>query len=222
MHRGKPVMLKAYVDGQVYQDLDKTMLHQLGAAMARLHQIPVPDFLSDRQPYGLQKVSSIQGQGIDTEYEDWVARRLPHLEQQKPRELPRGLVHGDIFYDNALFEGKVLTAIIDFEDTLRYDKVFDLGMGIVGLCSRSSAVVLEKAQALVQGYQQVRVLEEGEKKALQLFVEYAATAVSCWRFWKYHIDTQNAEKSDWHWQMAHSAQRISGVPRSRFLEVIFN
>ena len=65
-------------------------------------------------------------------------------------------------------------------------------------------------------------LEEGEKKALQLFVEYAATAVSCWRFWKYHIDTQNAEKSDWHWQMAHSAQRISGVPRSRFLEVIFN
>lgn len=222
MHRGKPLMLKVYIDGQVYKNLDKIMLYQVGAAMARLHQVPALNFLSDRQPYGLQKYPSIQGQSIDVEYEDWITKRLPHLEQQKPQGLPRGLVHSDMFYDNVLFESKVLKALIDFEEALCYDKVFDLGMGIIGLCRRGSVVVLEKARALVKGYQQVRELEEGEKKALQLFVEYAATTVSCWRYWKYHIDAPNVEKADKHRKMMHVAEGVRDISKARFLETVFS
>jgi homoserine kinase type II len=222
MHKGKPVMMKMYVDGQVYRDLDKTMLHQVGAAMARLHQVPVPGFLSDEQHYSLQKCSSIQGQNIDTEYEAWIAKRFSYLEQQKPQGLPRGLIHGDMFYDNVLFEGTRLKAIIDFEDATCEDKVFDLGMGIVGLCRKGPAVVLEKARALVKGYEQIRVLEEGEKRALQLFVEYAAAAVSCWRYWKYHVDAPRVEKADKHLQMVRAAEGVRGIPKARFLEAVFS
>lgn len=220
-HKAKPVMMKEYVAGRVYRHPDKTMLHQLGTAMAKLHQVPCPDSLSNRRPYGVQKLSSIRGQGLDTEYEGWIAKRLSCLEQQRPQGLPRGLVHGDIFYDNVLFEGTRLMAIIDFEDAACEDKVFDLGMGIVGLCRKGQEVVPEKARALVKGYEQIRQLEEGEKRLLQLYVEYAAATVSCWRYWKYHVDAPSVENADKHWQMVRVAEGVQDIPNARFLEMVF-
>ena len=222
MHKGKPVIMKEYVAGQVHRHPDKTMLHQIGTTMARLHQVPWPDFLSNRRPYGLQKFSSIQGQNIDTEYEGWIAKRLSYLEQQKPQGLPRGLIHGDIFYDNVLFEGTRLKAIIDFEDATCEDKVFDLGMGIVGLCRKGPGVVPEKARALVKGYEQIRELEEGEKRDLQLYVEYAAATVSCWRYWKYHVDAPRVEKADKHRQMVRVAEGVRDIPKARFLAAVLS
>ncbi|MCK4246796.1 homoserine kinase, partial [Candidatus Bipolaricaulota bacterium] len=215
MHKARPVMMKEYVAGQVYRHPNKTMLHQVGRAIAELHQVPWPGFLSGGEPYGVQKLSSIQGQEIDTEYEGWIAKRLPYLEQQKPQGLPRGLIHGDIFYDNVLFKGTRLAAIIDFEDATCEDKVFDLGMGIVGLCRKGQEVVLEKARALVKGYEQIRELEEGEKRALQLYVEYAATTVSCWRYWQYHVDAPSVENADKHWQMVRVAEGVQDIPKAR-------
>ena len=221
-HKDKPVMVKEYVAGQVVRYPDEAMLHQVGTAMAKLHQVPWPDYLSSTLPYGVQKFSSVQGRGIDTEYESWIAKRLPDLEQQKPQGVPRGLIHSDVFYDNVLFEGTRLTAIIDFEDATCEDLVFDLGMGIVGLCAKEPGVVLERARALVKGYEQIRELEEEETRALQLYVEYAAATVSCWRYWKYHIDALSVKNANKHWQMVRVAEGVQDIPKARFLEMVFS
>ena len=221
MYTDKPVMLKAYIAGQVVKDLDETMLCQVGAAMARLHQLPAPDFLPDKHPYGLQVFSNVIGQNINPDYETWLAKRLAYLEEHIPPGLPYGLIHGDLFYDNVLFEEKKLKAIIDFEEACRYYKGFDLGMGILGLCAENTTVMLEKARALVKGYQQIRMLEKREKDTLLLLVEYAAIATSCWRFWKYHIHTPLVAKADEHRQMMHLAEDVATIPKARFGEVVF-
>ena len=221
-YNDKPVMLKEYVVGRVCRYPNKKMLHQVGTAMAKLHQVPWPDVLSIRQSYGVQKFPGIQGQNIDTEYEGWIAKRLPYLEQEKLQGLPRGLIHGDMFYDNVLFEGTRLKAIIDFEDAAYEDKVFDLGMAIVGLCREGQGIVLEKARALVKGYEQIRELEAGEKSALQLYVEYAAVTVSCWRYWKYHVDVPSVEDADKHRQMVRVAEGVQAIPKAGFLEMVFS
>ncbi|MBU0495282.1 MAG: homoserine kinase [Chloroflexi bacterium] len=220
MHGAKPVMVKVYVTGQVHRHLDEAMLRQVGAAMAQLHQIPAPDFLPDRVPYGVQAWSNITGRNVDPEYETWAARRLGHFERVVPRAAPRGLIHGDLFYDNVLFVDGELAAVIDFEDAQEYYQAFDLGMGIVGMCSRGPAVALDKARALVDGYQQIRTLREREKAALQLFCEFAATTVSCWRFWKYHIDKPTVTKADKHWQMVRLAEAIRAIPQPVFIEAV--
>ena len=222
VYRGKPVLVKVYIPGQVYTDLDTTMLLQAGAAMARLHQIPAPDFLPSKHSYGRQLFATVIGRDIDPVYESWLAERCAYLDQCIPPGLPIGLIHGDLFYDNVLFKRKNFRAIIDFEEACHYYKAFDIGMGILGLCAEGTTVALDKAQALVAGYQQVRLLEESEKETLQLFIEYAAIATSYWRFWKYHIHTPMVEKADKHWQMVRLAQEINAKPQTRFLEAVFN
>jgi homoserine kinase type II len=222
VYRAKPVMLKAYISGQVCKNLNETMLHQVGATMAKLHRLPTPDFLPNKHPYGRQDFSTVIGRNIDPEYESWLAERAADLERRIPSDLPTGLIHGDLFYDNVLFEKERFKAIIDFEEACRYYKGFDLGMGILGLCSEGTIVSLDKARALVTGYQQVRTLKESEKETLQLFVEYAAIATSYWRFWKYHIHSPTLEKADKHWQMAQIAEGVNAIPKTRFMAIVSN
>jgi homoserine kinase type II len=222
VYKGKPVIVKEYITGHVCADLDTTMLLRAGAVMARLHQIPAPDFLPRKHSYGRQLFASVIDQDIDPVYESYLAEMCAYLDERIPPALPVGLIHGDLFYDNVLFESRDFKAIIDFEEACHYYKVFDIGMGIVGLCAEGTTVALDKAQALVAGYQQVRLLEESEKEALQLFVEYAAIATSYWRFWKYHIHTTMVEKADKHWQMVRLAQGINAIPQTRFSEIVFN
>lgn len=214
--RGKPVLLKVYIPGRVRQDLDGAMLHQLGATMARLHHIPAPGFVPRQHAYGLHVFRTVIGHNIDPEYESWLAERLAHFEHNLSPDLPQGLIHGDLFWDNVLFEGREFRAFLDFEDVCHYYKVFDLGMGIVGLCTEGATVALDKVRALVAGYQQVRALGDREIEALQLCAEYAAAATSCWRFWKYRIDTPTPELADRHRQMMRLAQSVRAIPKAEF------
>ena len=221
-HKEKPVMLKRYITGRVCQDLNGTMLSQIGATMAELNNLPVPDYLPDEHAYGLQYFSSIIGQNVNLEYESWLAKRFTYLNECISSELPRGLIHGDVFYNNVLFEGEKFRAIIDFEEACYYYKVFDLGMGIIGLCIEGTTLMLDKAKALVAGYQRIRILEESEKRALQLFVEYAAVATSSWRFWKYNIDDPLANKLRNYSQMVIIADKVASIPKANFIEAIFS
>ena len=122
----------------------------------------------------------------------------------------------------AALEVKSMVQIIDFEEACRYYNVFDLGMGVLGLCAEGTKVNLAKARALGIGYQKIQSLTEQEKECLQLFSEYAAIATAYWRFWKFNIHTPIAEKSDKHWEMAAIARNISAIPKARFMEAVFN
>lgn len=221
MHLGKPVILKKYIDGQVREDLDVAMLTQVGAAMARLHQIPAPDFLLDECPHGRQAFTRVIGQGVNLEYESWLAQRSAYLADNIPARSSRGLIHADLFGDNILFEDGKLKAILDFADACYYYKGYDLGMGIVGLCTQDATVAFDKVRALTAGYQEVRILEEVEREALQLFVEYAAISITYWRFWKFNIHTPIAEKACRYKEMVGLAEAVGAIPKTRFLEAVF-
>lgn len=221
-YQGKPVLLKPYIVGQVVENMDENMVSQVGTAMASLHEIPNPYYLPGQHSYGLETFPRVMDKGINLEYENWLAQRYDFLMQTIPSGLPRGLIHGDVFYDNVLFDGKKFKAIIDFEDACQYYKVFDLGMAVVGLCTEESKVRLPKVRSLVNGYQKIRVLERAEKEILQLFVGYAAIATSSWRFWKYNIDTPIAELSDKHWEMVNIAKGASAIPNGKFMNAVFS
>lgn len=215
----KPVMIKAYIPGAVQPELDQKMLRQLGGAMAKLHQIPGPDFLVKQHPYGRQLFSFVVNANIDLEYEIWLAEQIEYLENNLPPNLPSGLIHGDLFYDNVLFEGEDFKAVIDFEEACCHPFAFDIGMALVGLCSREGTLNLAKAKAFVIGYQTIRPLEDEEKDALQLFVTYAATATSYWRFWKYNIHDPMPENAEKHREMMGLAQAAKEISENVFSQI---
>jgi len=220
-YQEKPVLIKPYITGKVIDALDSEKIGQVGTALAKLHEVPAPDFLPSAHTYVEQTYPEVMEQEIDQEYKKWVENKHSLIIRKIPLGLPIGLVHGDIFSDNVLFEDEKFKALIDFEDASRIYKVFDLGMAIVGLCTEETEIVIEKAKALVKGYQEIRLLEELEIDCLQIFIEWAAVLTSTWRFWKYNINMPDIENASKHLQMVNIAENANAIPREEFINALF-
>jgi len=221
-YQEKSVLIKPYREGQVVKDLDEGKVRQVGAALAGLHEIPAPDYLPNQSVYVVDYYPKVIEQELDRNYKEWVEERYGNFLKNIPSRLPIGLVHSDLFSDNILFDGEKLRAILDFETVCRIYKIFDLGMTVVGICTEGTNIVIEKVRALVQGYQEVRLLEEIEKDSLQLCIEWAAILTSTWLFWKYNIDLPDADKSEKYMQMVYIAKNASAIPIKEFKMAVFS
>lgn len=213
MYGDRPVLLKPYINGQIYSELDKTMLHQVGVAMAQLHTVPVPDFLPQQHPFK-KLFATVIACPINPDYSAWLASRLAELEERFSADLPHAFIHGDIFNDNVLFDGTSLQAIIDFEAACHHYRLLDIGMAIVGTCTVGTNVMREKASALLGGYQTVSELKSNETILLASFIEYAAVITSCWRFWKYNIIAETAQNAHKYRQMMAIAESVRVLTHS--------
>jgi homoserine kinase type II len=84
--------------------------------------------------------------------------------------LPRGVTHGDLFRDNALFKGDELTGVIDFYRACNDFLIQDIAITINDWCRTEQDDIDENlAVSLLQGYESVRQLESEEKEFLPCF-----------------------------------------------------
>ena len=88
--------------------------------------------------------------------------------------IPRGVIHGDLFHDNALYEGNELKGVIDFYYAHRAPHIYDLAVCIADWCFVQNGCVMnsENAAAVLEGYQTERELSAAERgwwiEAMQL------------------------------------------------------
>jgi len=78
--------------------------------------------------------------------------------------LPQGLIHGDLFRDNVLFEGKRLTGLIDFDHTARGPLLFDLAVVALDWVYLAGGST-DALTALAKGYEESRPLTSAEEAA---------------------------------------------------------
>jgi len=105
---------------------------------------------------------------VRTLYERYVAEREPTL--------PHGVVHGDLFRDNVLWQGGEIAALLDFESAFHGPLVYDLMVTIAAWCYRD-AFELPLVAALVEGYAKERPLGADELRAARV-----EGALGCLRF----------------------------------------
>jgi homoserine kinase type II len=91
-------------------------------------------------------------------------------------EKPSGLVHGDLFRDNVLWEKGRIAALLDFESAHEGPFVFDLAVTILSWSFRDD-FELPVARAIVSGYRGVRELEDTERAAF-----FDEAVLACLRF----------------------------------------
>lgn len=91
------------------------------------------------------------------------------------RNATHGIIHGDLFRDNVLWEGDQISAILDFEQASGGSFAYDLAVCINDWCWTQNAPRLDLAQALIAGYERVRPLTAGDRAALPYEIRAAAT-----------------------------------------------
>ncbi|CAN5699333.1 homoserine kinase [soil metagenome] len=90
------------------------------------------------------------------------------------RRATQGIIHGDLFRDNVLWDAGAVTALLDFEQASAGSLAYDLAVCINDWCW-TGAPDLALARALLAGYQRVRPLTPHDREALPIEVRAAAT-----------------------------------------------
>ena len=135
---GKPVMLKVFLFGEIMDDLPPLILENIGIKIGKLHLITPPSYLPGVLPYGQEYFHEAGRYAPNSSFTKWLEIIHEYIKPYLKTNLPKTLIHSDIFYSNVIINLKVPDAcIMDFEEAANYYRIFDLGMTIVGLCSET-------------------------------------------------------------------------------------
>lgn len=92
-----------------------------------------------------------------------------------------GIIHGDLYYDNTLFDNNKISTVLDFEQAGIGEYILDLGISISGTCLEKGMVITPLVNSYLMGYESVRPLATVEKKFLDQSIILGLLSISLWR-----------------------------------------
>ncbi|RMH51645.1 MAG: homoserine kinase [Zetaproteobacteria bacterium] len=171
--------------GAVVERLNRGQLAEAGATLARLH-LAGADFTPARaNPTGAdwlartaEQVAEPLAARYGTEAAALLRDELAWQQAQRPPSLPTGIIHGDYFCDNILFDGDRVSGVIDLYYAHSAPWVMDIAIAINALAITLEQKDEARSRALLDGYQARRPLDADELAALPGLLRLAAL-----RFW---------------------------------------
>jgi homoserine kinase type II len=169
----RPVAIFPWVAGQTLcqASVTEAVAHEVGGQLARVH-LAAAGFCEPRA--GRFRVEDIRARlGCIARAQDELLRALvPRIEQRldladsaRDSGLPGGIIHGDLFRDNVLWENGRPVALLDFESASDGPWMYDLMVTVLAWCFADD-LELQLVRALFSGYRQVREPTEREISSL--------------------------------------------------------
>lgn len=138
-------------------------LGEAGAMLARLHLASqgFPERIPNR--FGVAATAArwakIRGTArIPATHRDEIDEAVAALFREPPPAGPTGVVHGDWFSDNLLFEKRAIIGVLDFEAAATEHLTFDVATAVNALCwlrSEPDRFRPARVRALLDGYREV-------------------------------------------------------------------
>jgi homoserine kinase type II len=104
-----------------------------------------------------------------------LTRELDMLEASWPADLPRGVIHADLFPDNVFFRGDRLSGLIDFYFACTDFLAYDVAVCLNAWCFESDGSFnVTKAKLMATNYRKLRPMSADEVNALPLLARGSA------------------------------------------------
>lgn len=178
---GRPAALIGFLDGLSVMRPDPKQCRQLGAAMAEMH-LAVADFkLSRKNDLSLngwiKLAKKCEGRADECSegLADVIKNEIGYLKESWPDQLPKGIIHADLFPDNVFFLDGHLSGLIDYYFACSDILAYDIAISINSWCfEKDGSFNVTKASNLIAGYNKVRLLSPSEIAALPILCRGAS------------------------------------------------
>ena len=182
-HEGKALALIEFLPGVSVSDPTPAQARAVGAALAQVH-LAAAGFAGARANglglAGWRELAAGCGRaglaGIDPGLADLVDRELALHAREWPQDLPRSVIHADLFPDNVLMLGDTVSGLIDFYFACVDITAYDVAVTHAAWCFDAEGRNFDHgiSAALLAGYEGVRPLLAQERAALPLLARGAA------------------------------------------------
>ncbi len=180
---GKPAAIVTLLAGTVPSAITPRMCHELGRELGRMHNAGADFPMSRPNSMGARAMPAMMAEclsGADdvrTELGNKMRAEMERIQTLWPSGgLPTGIIHADMFPDNALFDDDgSIGGLIDFYFACNDYLAYDLAIAMNAWCfEHNSAFNLTKSCALFSGYSSARKLNEEEIAAMPVLARAAS------------------------------------------------
>jgi homoserine kinase type II len=177
---GKPAALCSWLPGAHPDVPTAAQCAAIGGFLARMHVCPSQQQVvcgaDPRGPDWRQKTLDALAPRLDASLLALAGRAM--TSSVEPIDVPTGLVHADLFRDNALFDGDRLCGVVDFHYACHGAFIYDIAVAVLDWCFDGDRVDGDRLQTLCRAYTAVRVPTAVERAHFPSSLARAAL-----RFW---------------------------------------
>lgn len=192
--KGKPALLVSCLQGGDVSEPNPEQCAQVGHVLAQMH-LAGDAFTSTSKN---QRDSVWRRQTADKVMDKLSADEQALLKQALAFQsnldvvnLPTGVIHGDLFKDNVLFDGANLGGFIDFYYACHDVLAYDVAIAVNDWCLTETGDFDEpRLNAFMQAYTDVRPFNEIEKQAWQGLLCVAALRFWLSRLYDFHFPAE--------------------------------
>ncbi|MBX9812681.1 MAG: homoserine kinase [Burkholderiales bacterium] len=179
---GKPASLVSFLAGRDIKEPTPVHCAQVGAMLANMHLAAKSYSLAMDNPRGPKWWKAVMPEIIPFMAAEDVALLREEVRFQslyRFSDLPRGVIHADLFRDNVLFENNLIAGVIDFYFACSDVLLYDVAITVNDWCVDAGGMLdPSRSAALLDAYRRVRSFTAMERGAWPVMLRAAAL-----RFW---------------------------------------
>jgi homoserine kinase type II len=180
--KGRPAVIVTFLEGKGTGSIQNAHMSELGTHMARMHlaaegyTVPRQNALSLAGWEALLKKVAPRADAIAPGLAHELEEEMRALADTWPMDLPRGVIHADLFPDNVFYNAQErLTGIIDFYFACNDFLAYDLAICLNAWCfEKIYEFNITKARLMLRAYHEARPLSEAELGSLPVLARGAA------------------------------------------------
>ena len=182
--KNKPASIVSFVEGKDKNKLKIKDCYEIGKNVAKFHIASKKIKLHRKNsmslkiwPKILNKIDN-RSRIINSNLNYLMKEALIEVKNKWPKNLPSGIIHGDLFIDNIFFNKNKFHGYIDFYFACNDFLMYEIAICINALCfdkkNRKFIFNKKKSTNLIKGYSKIRKLSKKEKKSLNILCKGAA------------------------------------------------
>ena len=192
--KGKSACIVTFLDGKDKKKLNTKNCFDIGNMIGKMHVSTKNIKLYRKNSMGIKNLDpllkSIKFKSKKfINIEKFLKTNFNDIKRKWPKNLPSGIIHGDLFIDNIFFKKNRLSGIIDFYFAANDYFMYEIAICINALCfdkTKSKFRINKiKVKNLIKGYESVKKISLREKNSLNILCRGAALRYFLTRLYDY-------------------------------------
>ena len=193
--KNKAACIVTFLKGKDKKNLNNKNCYDVGKNIGTLHKASNKIKLYRKNSMSINNLDSLlksikfKYKTIAPNLESVLKINLEEIKKKWPKNIPKGIIHGDLFIDNIFFNKNKFAGFIDFYFSCNDYFMYEIAIGINALCfdNKKNKFILnnQKVKSLIKGYQSVKKISLKEKNALNILCRGAALRYLLTRIYDY-------------------------------------
>ena len=182
--KGKNLMIVSFLEGKAKKNLSPDNCKTIGIEVARMHELTKNFKLKRKNDLSVDSWRSLFDSVRDNcteihkDLPKLIEENLSDVEKNWPKNLPKGIIHADLFHDNIFFIQDEFSGLIDFYFSCEDYFAFEIAICFNALCfdgvKENLSFNVTKAKKFIDGYSSIRNLSNVERDSMKVLSQGAS------------------------------------------------